>query len=54
MKKANAVPFMSRPYMNVPNAATRREMLHLMVDRIMVGACCIGLTTALFFLIMFV
>ena len=51
MKTAHAVPFMNRPYLNVPNAATRRQMLHLMVDRLLVGACCLGLTTAILFLL---
>ncbi len=51
MKTAHAVSFMNRPYLNVPNAATRREMLHLMVDRILIGACCLGLTTAILFLL---
>lgn len=51
MKTAHAVPFMNRPYTNVPNAATRREMLHLMIDRLLVGACCLGLTTAILFLL---
>lgn len=52
MKTANAVSFLNRPHLNVPNAATRREMLQLLVDRLLIGACCLGLTTALFFLLM--
>lgn len=51
MKTANAVPFMDRPCLNLPNAATRKEMLHLLVDRLLVGACCLGLTTAILFLL---
>ena len=47
----SAAAFMNRPCTNVPNAATRREMLHLFVDRILVGACCLGLTTAILFLL---
>lgn len=51
MKTAHAVPFMNRPCTNVPNAATRRQMLHLLVDRLLVGACCLGLTAAIAFLL---
>ena len=51
MKTAHAIPFMERPYLNVPNAATRRQMLHLMVDKILVSVCCLGLTTAILFLL---
>lgn len=51
MKTAHAVPFMDRPYLNVPNAATRKEMLHLIVDRLLVGVSCLGLTTAILFLL---
>lgn len=51
MKTAHAVRFMDRPYLNLPNAATRKEVLHLLIDRLLVGACCLGLTTALLFLL---
>lgn len=51
MKTAHAVPFMNRPYWNVPNAATRKEKLHLIVDKLLVGACCLGLTSVIFFLL---
>lgn len=51
MKTAHAVRFMDRPYLNLPNAATRKEVLHLLIDRLLVGACCLGLTTAILFLL---
>lgn len=51
MKTAHTVPFMERPYLNVPNAATRKEMVHLLVDKLLVGVCCLGLTTAILFLL---
>ena len=51
MKTAHAVRFMNRPYLNLPNAATRKEVLHLLIDRLLVGACCLGLTTAILFLL---
>lgn len=45
------INFMNRPYVNVPNAATRREVLHMIVDRLMVVVCCTGLITAIAFLL---
>ena len=45
------ISFMNRPYVNVPNAATRREVLHQLVDRAMVVVCCTGLITAIVFLL---
>ena len=45
------ISFKNRPYVNVPNAATRREVLHQLVDRLMVVACCTGLITAIVFLL---
>lgn len=45
------VSFMNRPYVNVPNAATRREVLHRLVDRAMVVVCTLGLVTAIVFLL---
>lgn len=46
-----AVSFMNRPYVNVPNAATRREVLHQIVDRAMVMVSTLGLITAIVFLL---
>ena len=45
------ISFMNRPYVNVPNAATRREVLQQLVDRAMVVVCCVGLITAIVFLL---
>lgn len=45
------VSFMNRPYVNVPNAATRREVLHQIVDRAMVVVSTFGLITAIVFLL---
>ena len=41
--------FMNKPFVNVPNAATRREVLHQMLDRILVAVSCLGLITAIAF-----
>ena len=43
--------FMNKPFVNVPNAATRREVLHQMLDRVLVVASCMGLITAIAFLL---
>ena len=45
------VSFMNRPYVNIPNAATRREVLHRLVDRVMIMVCTLGLITAIAFLL---
>lgn len=45
------VSFMNRPYVNVPNAATRREVLHQIVDRTLVMVSTLGLITAIIFLL---
>lgn len=42
--------FMNQPYIPLPNAATRRQVLHKLLDGLLVGACCVGLVTALLFL----
>lgn len=45
------VSFMNRPYVNVPNAATRREVLHRFADRAMILVSTLGLITAIVFLL---
>ena len=45
------VSFMNRPYVNVPNAATRREVLHHLADRALVVVSTLGLITAIVFLL---
>ena len=45
------VTFMNRPYINVPNAASRREVLHKLLDRVMVTVSTLGLITAIIFLL---
>ena len=45
------VSFMNRPYVNVPNAATRREVLHRFIDRAMILVSTLGLITAIVFLL---
>lgn len=42
--------FMNRPYISLPNAATRRQVLQKLLDRLLIGACCVGLATVLLFL----
>lgn len=42
--------FMNRPYVDLPNAATRRQLLHKYVDQLLVCACGVGLTVAVLFL----
>ena len=37
------ISFMNRPYVNVPNAATRRELLHKALDTALVTASGIGI-----------
>ena len=46
-----SVNFMNRPYVNVPNAATRREVMHHFVDRTLVLVSTFGLLTAIIFLL---
>lgn len=46
-----SVNFMNRPYVNVPNAATRREVMHHFVDRTLVLVSTFGLLTAIVFLL---
>ena len=46
-----SVTYMNRPYVNVPNAATRREVLHRFVDRAIVLVSTFGLITAIVFLL---
>lgn len=43
--------FMNRPYVPLPNAATRRQVLHKLLDKILIGACCVGVTIGVMFLI---
>lgn len=42
--------FMNRPYVPLPNAATRRQVAHKFLDGLLVGICCVGLAVALLFL----
>ena len=42
--------FMNRPYIPLPNAATRRQILKKALDGILVGACCLGIVVAVLFL----
>lgn len=43
--------FMNRPFINVPNAATRREKLHDILDKMLIVVSCGGLITAIAFLL---
>jgi len=43
--------FMDRPYIAYPNAATRRELMNRILDKILIGACCLGACTAILFLL---
>lgn len=45
-----AQSFMNRPYVPLPNAATRRQVMRKFLDGILVGACCVGLAVVLLFL----
>lgn len=42
--------FMNRPYVPLPNAATRRQVLKRYIDGLLVGVCCIGIVVAVLFL----
>ena len=42
--------FMNRPYISLPNAATRRQVLKKALDGILVCVSCVGLVVALLFL----
>lgn len=42
--------FMNRPYIPLPNAATRRQVLKKALDGILVGVCCVGIVVAILFL----
>ena len=42
--------YMNRRHVDLPNAATRRQLLHKYLDHMLVCACGVGLTVAVLFL----
>lgn len=47
----NAQRFLNRPYVSLPNAATRRQVLKRLLDTLLVGVSCVGIVVAILFLI---
>lgn len=45
-----AQKFMNRPYIPLPNAATRRQLLNRYINSMLVGVCCAGIVVAILFL----
>ena len=43
--------FLSQPVIPMPNAATRRQLLHKILDRLLVTASCAGIVAVLLFLL---
>lgn len=43
--------FLSQPVIALPNAATRRQLLQKILDRLLVTASCVGIVTILLFLL---
>ena len=41
--------FMNRPFIPLPNAATRRQVARKFLDGLLVGVCCVGLAVTLLF-----
>lgn len=42
--------FMNRPHVDLPNAATRRQVLHKYIDHILLCACGVGIAVTILFL----
>lgn len=42
--------FMNRPYRAYPNAATRRQVMDKILDRLLITACCFGSVITLAYL----
>lgn len=42
--------FMNRPYISLPNAATRRQLLRKYINSMLVGVCCAGIVVTILFL----
>ena len=43
--------FMNQPYIALPNAATRKQVLDRIVDKLLILVCCIGIVTGIIFII---
>lgn len=43
--------FWNQPYVPYPNAATRRQVLDKMIDRLLIAASCIGIVAVVMFLL---
>ena len=46
-----AQKFMNKPYVPLPNAATRQQVLNKIVDTLLVGASCVGIVVGIIFII---
>ncbi len=42
--------FLNRPLFNCPNGATRRQVLHKLLDRLLIVASCLGVCSVLLYL----
>ena len=51
MKTATAYQTKTKTYIPYPNAATRQELLHKFVDRLLAGASCVACVTVLLFFV---
>ena len=50
---AYANNFLNKPHIDLPNAATRRQVLHKYLDGILLCACGVGIAVAVLFLAAF-
>ena len=46
-----AYKFMNKPYISLPNAATRRQVLNRIIDKLLVAVCCVSIVAGIIFLI---
>ncbi len=41
--------YWSEPVIDLPNAATRRQILHKLLDKLLISASCVGIVAMLYF-----
>lgn len=41
--------FWSEPYVSLPNAATRRQILHKVLDKLLISLSCVGIAAIFLF-----
>ena len=53
MKTTAICRFLDRPYVSLPNAATRRQILQKALDLLLITAICAGVSACMVFLTVF-